>query len=68
MSKAKSKIKIELLKDVDFNDVAANLEYSIIIIGKEGNLLINNFLIIFYIKIIFRLRSREKNIIKLYKR
>ena len=43
MSKAKSKIKIELLKDVDFNDVAANLEYSIIIIGKEGNLLINNF-------------------------
>ena len=38
MSKAKSKIKIELLKDVDFNDVAANLEYSIIIIGKEGNL------------------------------
>ena len=67
MAKAKSKIKIELLKDVDFNEVAANLEYSIIIIGKEGNSLTNNFLIIFYIKIIFRLRSREKNIIKLSK-
>ena len=37
MEKSKSKIKIELLKDVDFNDIAANLEYSIMILGKEGN-------------------------------
>ena len=43
MEKAKSKVKIELLKDVDFNNIATNLEYSIIIIGNEGNLLINNF-------------------------
>ena len=37
-------IKIELLNDVDINDIAINLEYNIVIIGKEGKLLIKNII------------------------
>ena len=46
-------IKIELLNDVDTNEIAINLEYNIIIIGKEGKLLKINFLIIVYYNIFF---------------
>ena len=28
--------KIELLNDVDINEITANLEYSIVIIGQQG--------------------------------
>ena len=37
-------IKIELLNDIDINDIAINLEYNIVIIGKEGKLLIKNII------------------------
>ena len=35
----KSKIKIELLNDVDINEITANLEYCIVIIGQQGKFL-----------------------------
>ena len=60
-------VKIELLNDVDINDIAINLEYNIVIIGKEGKLLIKNYLIIIYYNIFFKIRCWKKNIIKLYK-
>lgn len=37
-----NKIKIELLNDVDTNNISINLEYNIIIIGKEGKFVIKN--------------------------
>ena len=39
----KSNIIIELLNDIDVNDINANLEYNIIILGNEGKYIIKNF-------------------------
>ena len=36
----KSQIKVEFLNEIDANEISANLEYNIIILGKEGNLII----------------------------
>lgn len=37
-----SRIKIELIKDFDANEITANLEYNIVILGKEGKFIITN--------------------------
>lgn len=39
----KSNIIIDLLNDIDVNDINANLEYNIIILGNEGKYIIKNF-------------------------
>jgi hypothetical protein len=36
----KSQIKVEFLTEIDTNEISANLEYNILILGKEGNLII----------------------------
>ena len=42
-----NKIKIELLNDIDSNEMAINLEYNIVIVGKEGKFFSKDYLIIF---------------------
>ena len=37
------KIKVELLTEIDINEISANLEYNIVILGKEGNFIRKKF-------------------------
>ena len=43
-----NKIKIDLLNEIDTNEIAINLEYNIVIVGKEGKFFFSkDYLIIF---------------------
>lgn len=36
----KNELKIELLNEIDINEISANLEYNIMILGTQGNYII----------------------------
>jgi AMMECR1 domain-containing protein len=55
-------IQVEIVKELGPNENTPNLEFNIIIVGKEGMYII----IIYKQKYFYRIRSRKKNFIEFY--